>query len=239
MTTNNNKPDVPEQRSLDWFRARLGKITGSQVGVLMGRPRYGNAMFTDTAMGYIYSVAAERDVNKAIVNDDDAFQQWLDQMETTSKSIRWGVEQEDYARDIYGSTLQSDYTVKTTGSIAHPKLDCFASSPDGLVCFSYGAGLVVGTIEIKSPQPKTFMQYRQLIHTASDLKRINSVYYWQCVSHMAVTDALWCDFVVYCPWLNTPIHKVRIERNKDEICALEERVSEANKLITSMLSPIR
>ena len=60
-----------QQHSLEWFRARIGRITGSQVGLLMksGRKDY----FSDTAKAYIYLLAAERAMNPAILADDELF----------------------------------------------------------------------------------------------------------------------------------------------------------------------
>ena len=59
------------QHSLSWFRQRIGKISGSNVGLLMKSSR--NGIFSDTAKSYIFQVAAERAMNPEIVNDDIAF----------------------------------------------------------------------------------------------------------------------------------------------------------------------
>lgn len=65
--------DVTEQRSLAWFRQRLGYITGSKVGDLMKSGRRKEEAFGETAKSYLYQVAAERCINKAIVADDEYF----------------------------------------------------------------------------------------------------------------------------------------------------------------------
>ena len=41
-----------------------------------------------------------------------------------------------------------------------------------------------------------------------------------------------CDFVVYCPFLEKPMHIVRIERNDEDILKIHERISLAEKYIS-------
>ena len=57
-----------EQHSLGWYRSRLGNFTGSCIGKLMKPNRQGG--FSDTAMSYIYQVAATRYMNEKIVSND-------------------------------------------------------------------------------------------------------------------------------------------------------------------------
>ena len=84
-----------EQRTLDWYRVRLGNITGSMVGVLMKEGR--NDTFSETAKAYLYQLAAERSMNPAIVNDDELFEMYLYQVDVTTKAMRFGTEQEGKA----------------------------------------------------------------------------------------------------------------------------------------------
>ena len=88
------------QRDLGWFRVRLGSITGSKVGDLMKSGRKKEQVFGDTALSYIYQVAAERMLNPVFVDDDELFADYVEQMQVTSKAIRWGQEQEDNAKDL-------------------------------------------------------------------------------------------------------------------------------------------
>lgn len=87
--------------TLEWYRKRLGCITGSQVGLLMKSGRNKSELFGETAKSYIYSVAAERDMNPIIVSDDELFEEYLKQVDISSKSMRWGNEQEENARELY------------------------------------------------------------------------------------------------------------------------------------------
>lgn len=107
-----------DQRSLDWFRCRLGNITGSSVGLLMKSGR--SDMFSDTAKNYIFQVAAERAMNPEIVNDDIAFAEYLSAVNVESKAMRFGTEQEASARDLY-SRLTGRHIVEV-GSCKHPTI---------------------------------------------------------------------------------------------------------------------
>ena len=55
----------PTQHSLNWYRVRLGKFTGSQVGRLMKRGK-GGEYFAKDAMSYITEVVAERMLNTIV-----------------------------------------------------------------------------------------------------------------------------------------------------------------------------
>lgn len=46
------------QHTIEWYRKRLGCITGSECGVLMKSGR--NDRFSDAAKTYIYQIAGER-----------------------------------------------------------------------------------------------------------------------------------------------------------------------------------
>ena len=65
--------DNENQRDLGWFRVRLGSITGSKVGDLMKSGKKKEQVFGDTALSYIYQVAAERMLNPVFVDDDELF----------------------------------------------------------------------------------------------------------------------------------------------------------------------
>lgn len=222
-----------DQRTLGWYRERLGKITGSCAGDLIARGK--GAEFTKTGLPYLNAIAAERIIPDYIVNDDDLFAGYLEETSVSSKSMRIGSEREAEARDLY-CTL-TGRTVTETGSLPHPRLAYFASSPDGLV----GEDSIEGAIEIKCPKPATYLEYLAGVHSPAHLLRHNPTYYWQCISHMAVTGAQWCDFIVYCPYLARPMHIVRIPRDNEAIALLEERVREAisvvDRLVGTALTP--
>lgn len=216
------------QRTTGWYRSRLGKITGSAVGDIM--PSGKSAPFTKTGYAYLNTVVAELLIAPTIYENDTFLEQYIDEVSVTSKAMRIGTEREDEALQLYSEITGG--TVTATGSKQHPLLLYFASSPDGVI---YDNSNPVGCIEIKCPKPNTFIEYLLNVHNAETLLDYNPKYYWQCVSHMAVTGAGWCDFIVYCPYMAQPLHIVRIHRNQNHERQLLERVRVAYDYITRQL----
>lgn len=218
------------QHTIGWYRQRIGRITGSRVGDLMKSSRKKDELFGETAMSYIYQVAAERMINPAILEDDEAFEQYLQQVDVTSKAMRWGTEQEAYARDLY-EQLTGRHAVEV-GSIKHPSIEGFASSPDGYYYDEYANEK--GCLEIKCPTLKEYMRYRSCIYDNLSLLATKPEYYWQCMAHMDCNNAQWTDFIVYCPFLSNPIHIVRINRDETAIISMRNRIIKANEIIEEL-----
>lgn len=218
------------QHSLEWYRKRLGKITGSRVGDLMKSSRKKDEIFGDTAKSYIYQLAAERDMNPAIVEDDESFATYLQQVGFSSKAIEWGNIQEDNARKLY--VKKTGRHMVETGLCVHPDIPNFGSSPDG---YFYGDDGDKGVLEVKCPNQNTFMKYKVEIADNSGLQQVKPEYFFQCQSHMMVTGASWCDFVVYCPFQSNPIHIVRILPDYSCFDMIEKRIRMANDIINELI----
>lgn len=219
-----------EQHTAEWHRSRLGRITGSRVGALMKSGRSKSDLFSATAKTYLFQLAGERMLNPEIVNDDQMLFFFLDQTTSQSKAMRFGSEQEDNARNMYVETTGHD--VRQVGLCPHNRIPTFASSPDGVTADNDD----LGCIEIKCPSIGTFAQYAAEIKDNTSLLNINPDYYYQCQSHMACTDSAFCDFVIYCPFVESPLHVVRIKRDDDAIQKIEERVSLAEKYIQDIIN---
>lgn len=217
-----------EQHSLNWHRARLGHYTGSCIGKLMKESRSGG--FSETAMSYVYQVAATRYMNDHIVNDDSLFKEYLNITNVETKAMRWGTEQEASARRLYSKIF--GYKVEERGSVKHPTIKFFASSPDGYIPDD-GNGKS-GCLEIKCPNQDTYMRYRNEVVDGETLKKVKPEYYWQCQSHMMCTGAEWCDFVAYCPWQKQPIHIVRIYPDEGDMQLLEDKINKAEQIILTI-----
>lgn len=216
------------QRTSQWYRARLGKVTGSRVGDLMGQGR--GAEFSKTGIAYLNEIAAERLLSPMVVNDDELFEAYLDEISTTSKAMRIGTEREVEAREVLAAVLKRP--IHECECINHPHITGFASSPDGCIHFDNHTEVV----EIKCPKPSTAMQYIADMRCADDLKRINSDYYWQCQAHMSVTGAARCHFAVYCPWLTKPLRRIVIERDQQEVAILEQRIEQALQYVDNVVA---
>lgn len=123
-----------EQRSEEWFAARLGKVTASRMGDLMAKTRSGYAASRDN---YMTELALQRITGKI----EDCF---------TSAAMERGTDLEPVARGAYEAKM--GLMVEETGLVIHPKIKDLGASPDGLV----GSD---GLIEIKCPNSKTHMAF--------------------------------------------------------------------------------
>ena len=218
-----NYQEIIHQGTVEWFRARMGKFNASRISELMGKGKKKDEYWSKTALAYISEVAAERNVAKDVVENDDAFWTYLDLTTIENKYMRYGSEHEPEARDIYAE--KHGVEVVEVGSIQHPDLPGFSCSPDGLVVATNSG------IEIKCPLPKTYWLYYTEIHDAESLKSVKPEYYWQTMSQMAVCELDYVDFVCYCEFMKKPLHEVRIMRDEAAISELIERVSNAEKYI--------
>ena len=223
--------DNVEQRSLDWFRLRCGSFTGSKIGDLMKSGRKKEQIFGDTAMSYIFKVAAERMLNPVFVNDDELFGQYIEQQQVYSKSIIWGQEQEDNAKDLL-MRKNPEWELADVSSCKHDTIPHFAASPDAII---YDRKKLMIT-EIKCPSVHTFVRYLVEINDAESLKKVQPDYFYQMQAEMACTNAESGIFVAYCPWLVKPIHIVPIERDEEAIKAIEERVVKANEIVEQIIN---
>ena len=223
--------DNVEQRSLDWHRLRIGSFTGSKIGDLMKSGRKKEQIFGDTAMSYIFKVAAERMLNPVFVNDDELFGQYIEQQQVYSKAIIWGQEQEDNAKNLL-MKKNPEWELADVSSCKHDTIPHFAASPDAIIYDR--KKLMIG--EIKCPSVHTFVRYLVEINDAESLKKVQPDYFYQMQAEMACTNAESGIFVAYCPWLVKPIHIVPIERDEEAIKAIEERVVKANEIVEQIIN---
>jgi len=117
--------DCMEQRTEEWFAARLGKVTASRVADVLAKIKSGESA---SRKNYKMELVVLRLTNKA----GESF---------TNAAMEWGTEQEPFARMAYEA--HTGTFVKEEGFVDHPTIEGFGCSPDGIV----GEGL----IEIKCP----------------------------------------------------------------------------------------
>ena len=217
----------PAQHSLDWYRARLGHFTGSQVGRLMKKGRGKDAEWSADALTYIKEVVAERLLNPVVTTIDEFFQQYLDLVNTSSKMMAWGIDNELLALGIY--VKMTGNKVTHCGSLPHETVQCFWDSPDGLLLNDNGV------VEVKCPAPKTHADYLINVKNPEDLQSVKPEYYWQAISHMAVTGAHFCDWMSYCKFSQIPLHIIRFERDEEVIAQLLERITKADEMAQELM----
>ena len=114
-----------EQRTEEWFAARLGKVTASRVADVLTKIKSGESA---SRKNYKMELVVQRLTNKV----GESF---------TNAAMEWGTEQEPFARMAYEA--HTGTFVKEEGFVDHPTIEGFGCSPDGIV----GEGL----IEIKAP----------------------------------------------------------------------------------------
>ena len=117
--------DCMEQRTEEWFAARLGKVTASRVADVLAKIKSGESA---SRKNYKMELVVQRLTGKA----GESF---------TNAAMEWGTEQEPFARMAYEA--HTGTFVKEDGFVDHPTIEGFGCSPDGVV----GEGL----IEIKCP----------------------------------------------------------------------------------------
>ena len=119
-----------EQRTDEWFSARLGCVTASRTADVMAKTKSG---YSASRANYMAQLITERLTGQPA----EGF---------SSAAMQWGTDTEPQARMAY--ELMTGETVQETGFVLHPSIKFFGASPDGLV----GSG---GILEIKCPNTST------------------------------------------------------------------------------------
>ena len=122
-----------EQRTEEWFTARLGKVTASRVNDVMAKTKTGYSASRDS---YMTQLVLERITQTKAES-------------YTSAAMMHGVEQEPFARAAYEAA--QGVMVEEVGFIPHPTIDMAGASPDGLVGDD-------GLVEVKCPESKGMLE---------------------------------------------------------------------------------
>lgn len=119
-----------DQRSAEWFAARLGKATASKIADLMATTKSGPAA---SRANYAAQLVAERLTGELAET-------------LTSAAMQWGTDTEAEARAAY--CFFRDAEVVEVGFVDHPTVAMSGASPDGLVGTD-------GLLELKCPNTAT------------------------------------------------------------------------------------
>lgn len=187
-----------DQRSPEWYAARLGRATASRFKDIIAIGAKGQ--YLKPHYDYIQELVSERLIGEAgqkemFIND----------------AMKWGMMNEDLARTTY--QLKTGNKVSGEGFIQHDTLMSGAST-DGLVNDE-------GNLEIKCLTPINHL-YEIIKHNT-----MPDVYKAQVQGQLWITGRAWCDFVGYDSRLPVGIDlfTVRVERDDDYINWLEEEVT--------------
>ncbi|MBO4787072.1 MAG: YqaJ viral recombinase family protein [Prevotella sp.] len=243
-----------EQRTIEWHKQRLGKITASEIYVLakdrkvamtdeeLAEYKAANPKsrvttkvvpFSDATFTYLNRKVMENSMplwSKDVVSIN-MIEEYVEQHNVTNRAMQWGTDLEPMARDKYAEVM--GYEVFEVGFIPYAKYpNLCGGSPDGLIREEKGM------IEIKCPYTLEKHLEHFLYAKPDDLKEGNEQYYWQCIANMLFTDTEYCDFVSYCPYVSPSkqIKVLRIPRNEDDIKLLTERIKLAVDYIKIQLA---
>lgn len=212
-----------EQRTTEWFLARKGKFTASEIYNLLTTSRKKDEVFGDTALTYIKEKVSEYLMNENVFIDMQTFA-------FSSTATRWGEQYESEAREWY--QYLTGNMVSETGFI--PYSDHTGGSPDGLI--EDGEGL----IEIKCPfNSSNHIEY-MLMQSPEDLLSASKAYYWQCQANMLFAGRQYTDFISYDPRMSELL-KMKVLRIKADTKAfdlLKSRISLAEERLNEMVSEI-
>lgn len=241
------------QRTPEWYLERKGKITASEVYLLLSdhkeeipltkeeqeafRAEHPRAKMPETkkvdmpfsqqTFSYLDGKVAE------CYMDDDNYLQYLEECSYETKAMRWGTDHEAEAREVYKGECGVD--VFEVGFIPLEGFDLYAGgSPDGIVRGEEGI------IEIKCPfNPAIHLRHRML-KTPQDLKEENLQYYAQCQYNMMVTKREFCDFVSFDPRLDyfVQFSVLRIPRDEEMQAELRERTRLAVEYMNDRIQKI-
>jgi putative phage-type endonuclease len=122
-----------EQRTDDWFAARLGKVTASRVADVIAKTKTG---YGAGRANYMADLVVERLTGQKASS-------------FTNPAMEWGTEQEPNAKAAYAA--KTGILVEDVGFIDHPTVAMSGASPDGLA--------EDGLVEIKCPNTATHLEY--------------------------------------------------------------------------------
>jgi putative phage-type endonuclease len=120
-----------DQRTDEWFKARLGKVTASRVADVIAKTKSGYGASRANLM-------ADLIVERLTGQPASTF---------SNAHMEWGTEQEPHARADYSA--RTGELVEEVGFIDHPRIAASGASPDGLVAD--------GLVEFKCPATATHL----------------------------------------------------------------------------------
>lgn len=185
-----------DQRTDEWFAARLGKVTASRVADVIAKTKTG---YSSTRENYMAQLVVERLTGEK-------------QESFTNAAMQWGTDTEPLARAAYESI--ANILVDETGLVDHPTIKMAGASPDGLVGEH-------GLVEIKCPNSATHIN--TLLTGKIDSKYIHQMQWQMACTGRLWCDFV--SFDPRLPkelqiWID------RIDRDDHAIKALETEISQ-------------
>lgn len=150
-----------EQRSPEWYAARLGKVTASRIADIMARTKTG---YSTSRANYMADLVCERLTGSPADN-------------YVNSAMQWGIDNEAAAKAAY--SFMTDAAIDEVGFVEHPSIGMAGASPDGLIGTD-------GLIETKCPLTATHIDF--LLANAVDRKYVLQVQFQMAVTCRAWCD---------------------------------------------------
>ena len=205
-----------EQRTDEWFQARLGKVTASRISDVLAKTKTG---YSISRQNYLVQLVTERLTGQKA----DSF--------FMNQAMQDGVDREPIARKLYEAS--NDIEVEEVGFYDHPRIAMSGASPDGLLpeLLVFGIGLV----EIKCPIETT---HTNTLMSKKMPNKYNSQIQWQMA---CVPNVKFCDFVSYNP--NFPpemqLFVSRVEKDLQYVLELEAEVEQFLKEVDQAILQLK
>ena len=176
-----------DQRSPEWFAARLGRLTGSRANDMMATIKTGEA-------------AARRDLRVQLVVE--RLTNTLQEDVFINAAMQWGIDQEPAAFTAYEALTGN--LAHRTGFLQHDSL-LVGCSLDGHV------GDFEGVCEFKCPKSATHLGYLR-----GDGK-VPSNHVAQITHNLWVSGAQWCDFLSFDPRFPPHLQTYLVRVNRADV----------------------
>jgi putative phage-type endonuclease len=184
-----------EQRSDEWFAARVGKVTASRVSDVVARTKSG---YGASRANYMAELLIERITGRPT----EKF---------SSPAMVWGTETEEQARSEFEGT--TGLLVLETGFVPHPFIVGSGASPDGLIGDD-------GLVEIKCPNSATHIE--TILSETVPEKYVTQMMWQMACTGRQWCDFV--SFDPRMPHPEMRLIVMRVKRDQQRIAALESEV---------------
>lgn len=216
------------QRTSEWYLARKGRITASEVADILVKGRGKDEVFGKTALTYLNGKVAERFM------EPDMFVYYQEEVKKSAPAMRWGTEYEDTAREQYelasGRNVMDCPFTELRGYEGY-----VGGSPDGR------CSTLDRIIEIKCPYNPTVQIEHCKWTKPEDLLAGNAQYYAQVQLNMKITGTRLCDFISYSPLYRggLDLHILEVPYDEEYMANLMQRIDLAVEYIKEQEKLIR
>lgn len=208
-----------EHKSEEWFRARSGKFTPSELHRLMTEPKVKTEVLSAGALTYIKEKIAE-----TLIED------FTDESQFTNQATAWGNSYEDEAINLFSEL--TGHEIVQPGFIS--ETDYFGGTPDGISADgSFG-------IEVKCPYNPT-IHLDNLVLDPLDFPKARKEYWYQIQGYAMLTGIEDWYFITYDPRQQSPLNMryIHIKKDAPTIKRIEEKLKLANDYKQKLLNNLK